>query len=220
MTSLTRVVKFLKKTMIAAVIISALVSLSVNAATYYMVSRPEIESAQRQNVILEQQNVYLRQQIFIMNETLKSQKAQNQILQESLQRKPDIRINVYPAYQWEVVYENGIIGLQKRILPIAWNQPTVFHIYVSNVGTGVAQVFYLAVAYVIRISNETWFGNDAVQDLGGKILKPYDTMNLTYTFDSGRFFHEHGVIGTPLQFTFAVMSTETTSYFTLTIRLE
>lgn len=221
MTLLKRAAKILKRTTIVAAVIGVLGGLAVLPITYFLVWKPEIEAAQQQTEMLKEQNTLLRQQIFIMNETLELQALQNQILQQSSLRTPVITINVYPAYQWRLVSdESGAIRFEKTVLVISWSNKTVFHVYVSNVGTGVAQILYFTVAYVVKITNTTWTGNEPIQDLGGRILKPYDAMNFTYTFDPERFFSSHGVIGTPMQFTFAVMSSDTTSYFTITVRLE
>ncbi|MGA2239135.1 MAG: hypothetical protein ABSG74_07980 [Candidatus Bathyarchaeia archaeon] len=218
---LKRAAKMLKRTAILAAMIGVLGGLVALPVTYFLVWNPEIESARQQTEMLKEQNALLRQQIFIMNETVKLQTLQNQILQQSSLRTPIITINVYPAYQWRLVSdETGAIRFEKTVLVISWSKQTIFHVYVSNVGTGVAQVLYFTVAYMVEIANRTWTGNEPIQDLGGKILKPYDAMNFTYTFDPQRFFSSHRVLGTPMQFTFAVMSSETTSYFVLTVRLE
>jgi hypothetical protein len=221
LTALKRAVKILNRAAILGALIGVLGGLAVLPITYFLVWKPEIESAQQQTEMLKEQNTLLRQQIFIMNETLELQAFQNQILQQSSLRTPVITINVYPAYQWRLVSdESGAIRFEKSTLVISWSNKTIFHVYVSNVGTGVAQILYFTVAYVVKISSGTWTGNEPIQDLGGRILKPYDAMNFTYTFDPERFFSSHGVLGTPMQFTFAVMSSETTSYLTITVRLE
>jgi hypothetical protein len=218
---LKRAVRTLKRTAILAAIIGVLGGLAILPVTYFLVWNPEIKSAQQQTEMLKEQNALLRQEIFIMNETLKLQTLQNQILQQSVQRTPVITINVYPAYQWELVSDQtGAISFEKTVLVISWSKPTVFHVYVSNVGTGVAQILYFTVAYMIQIANKTWTGNEPIQDLGGKILKPYDAMNFTYTLDPQAFFNSHRVLSTQMQFTFAVMSSETTTYFVLNVRLE
>jgi len=218
MVTLRNVLTYLKKVTIMGAIIG-LVGGSVGWwMTYNWVYLPQLELAREQNDRLREQIGFLRQQILFMNETLRLQTNQNRILQESLLRKPVVTINVYPSFEWYYIgFSDGTFRFENSTLSIPHDRPTVFKIYISNVGTGVTQLFYLGI--FVETSGVIYrrLNLPNPQDLGGKILKPYDTVNATWVFRPEELLEEQAGTNVPINILFAVMSTEGTEYYKITV---
>jgi hypothetical protein len=155
-----------------------------------------------------------QQQLDIMNETLSVQHQQIGIMNESLVKRVQLVLEVVPRYSYSYTQSSygsyGTYQLTNTTLSLSRTEPTVFHVYVSNVGNSIAHLLYWTVA--IWAPHQTQSG--PMYDIQNVVVAPDGLYNMTYTFNSSAFSNDNEVV-----LTFALMSTESIVYETVNATL-
>jgi hypothetical protein len=197
---------------VLTVVISLLVSVvsGIGTATivFKIYQEPQLAMYQKQ---LDIMNKTLSTQ----NESLSVQHEQIGIMNESLVKRVQLEMKVVPDSSWDFsLSSNGSMKLTNTTLSIPRYEPTVFHIYVSNVGNAIAHLLYWT--RTIFAPSYTWVDNGLpIKNIQNIVLAPYELYNMTYTFDPSTVSTNIN----ELNFTFVVMSTESIIYETFNATL-
>jgi len=188
---------------IATLLVSILSGIGTAIVVYFVFQSPQLAMYQNQ---LDIMNKTLSTQ----NESLSIQHEQIGIMNESLLKRVQLALEVVPRYEWKLSFSsNGSMQFTNTTLTLPRNEPTIFHIYVSNLGNAIGHLLYWTV-HIFSPPNTT-IRSGPISDIQNIILAPYGLYNMTYTFDPS-------TVSTSINevvFTFALMSTESTVYETV-----
>jgi hypothetical protein len=195
-------------TVIIPLLVGVFSGIGTTTYVYFAFYSPQLAKYQGQLDIMNKT-------LSIQNESLSLQNEQIGIMNASLVKRVQLEMKVVPDSSWNFsLSSNGSMKLTNTTLSIPRYEPTVFHIYVSNVGNAIAHLLYWT--KTIFAPPYTWVDNGLpIKNIQNIVLAPYDLYNMTYTFDPSTISTNIN----ELNFTFVVMSTESIIYETFNATL-